>query len=64
MRYKGHIVHFGSSVVQNVIALFFLLGWVGSGSHKKCARTSYIELVFLHVVRSTAHIVRLVVSRA
>jgi hypothetical protein len=43
--------------VQNVIALFFMLGWDWYGFDKKCARTCYVKLAFLHPMGSTGHIV-------
>jgi hypothetical protein len=58
--YVGHIVHFGASGMQNVDALFFMLGWARCGFHKKCTGTRYAELVFFasggigHVVHSGA----------
>jgi hypothetical protein len=58
----GHVVHSGASGVQNIDALLFMLGWVWYGLNKKCARTSYAELVFLHPVGSTSHVVHSDVS--
>jgi hypothetical protein len=58
----GHVVHSGASGVQNIDALLFMLGWVRYGLNKKCARTSYAELVFLHPVGSTSHVVHSDVS--
>jgi hypothetical protein len=48
------------SVVQNINALFFMLEWAQSGLHKKCVGIRYIELVFLHPVRSAGHVCILV----
>jgi hypothetical protein len=41
-----------------------MLGWARYGFHKKCFRTRYTELVFLHLVRSADHVVRSDASRA
>jgi hypothetical protein len=35
----------------------FKLGWAWCGFHKQCARTHYVELVFLHPVGSAYHVV-------
>jgi hypothetical protein len=53
----GHVVHSGVSRVQNINALFFMLGWAWCVLHKKCAETRYVDLVFLHPVRSVGHVV-------
>jgi hypothetical protein len=47
---RGHVVHFGASGVQNIDALFFLLGWTWCGFHKELVGTRYTEVVFLHPV--------------
>jgi hypothetical protein len=41
-------VHSCASRAQNVIAVFFMLGWDWYGFDKKCSGTRYAELVFLH----------------
>jgi hypothetical protein len=50
-------VHSSASGVQNDDALFFMLWWDRFGFNKKCVRTRYAELVFLHLVGSTCHVV-------
>jgi hypothetical protein len=50
-------VHSGASGARNFEALFVMLGWAMSGSHKKCVRTCYTKLVFLHLVGSPFHVV-------
>jgi hypothetical protein len=52
-------VHFGASQVQNVDALFFVLGWDRYGFHKNNVETRYAERVFLYVVGPTGHVVHL-----
>jgi hypothetical protein len=51
----GHVVHSGASGAQNMIALFFMLGWDQYGFDKKCVRIRFTELAFLHPVGSTGH---------
>jgi hypothetical protein len=37
--------------------MFFMLAWARCGFLKKGARTSYVELVFLHPVQYAGHVV-------
>jgi hypothetical protein len=48
--FASHVVHFGTSEVRNVDALFFMLRWDQYGFHKKWAGTRYTQLMFLHTV--------------
>jgi hypothetical protein len=49
-------VHSGASEVQNVDALFFMLGWDRYEFHKKHGGTRYTKLVFLYLVGSAGHV--------
>jgi hypothetical protein len=51
------VVHSGASRVQNVIALFFMVGWDWYGFNKKRARTSYTQLLFFNSRGSVGHVV-------
>jgi hypothetical protein len=53
----GHSVYSGVSGAQNVDVQFFMLGWAQCGFCKKCARTHYTKLVFLHPVGSASNVV-------
>jgi hypothetical protein len=55
--FAGHVVHSRVSRARIVYALFFKLGWDRYGFDKKCVETRYVELVFLHPVRSAGHVV-------
>jgi hypothetical protein len=59
----GHVAHSGPSVVRNLKALFFMLGWFHCGFDKKSPRTRYAKLVFLHPMGSAGHIVHFGASR-
>jgi hypothetical protein len=58
----GLVVHFGASGARNVNALFFILWSARCSFHKKSTRKLYVELVFLHLVGSTCHVVHSSVS--
>jgi hypothetical protein len=59
----GHVLHSGASKARNVDTLFFMLGWDRCRFHKKCVGTRYVELMFLHPMRSVGHVVHFGVSR-
>jgi hypothetical protein len=62
--YAIHVVNSRLSGARNVDILFFMLGWVWCGFHKKVTGTRYNELMFLHAVGSVGHVVHSGVSRA
>jgi hypothetical protein len=43
--------------VQNIDALFFMLGWDWYGFDKRHAGTCYVELMSLHPVESVGYVV-------
>jgi hypothetical protein len=63
VRSTGHIVRSGSSGVQNIDALFFILGWAWFRSHKKPVETRYTKFVFFQPVESTCHLEHSAASR-
>jgi hypothetical protein len=54
---SDHVVYYGASRTRNIIVLFFILRWDGYGFDKKCTRTCYAKLVFLHSIGSVGHVV-------
>jgi hypothetical protein len=68
----GPILHFGTSGVSNIDALFFQMsthyfsysGGIGVNSTKTHVGTRYTKLVFLHMVGSAVHIVHFDASGA
>jgi hypothetical protein len=42
----GHIVHSSATMAQNIVALFFMLGWARYSMQKKRAGTRYDEDVW------------------
>jgi hypothetical protein len=59
---RGLVAHSGASRVQNVNAVFFILGWALCEYHKNSAGTRYTKLVFMHPMRSGGHVVHSVAS--
>jgi hypothetical protein len=57
-------VHSNASETRNMDALFFILGWAQCGFHKRIIRTRYGEVVFLHPVVSSGHVVHFGASGA
>jgi hypothetical protein len=55
--HAGHVVHFVAFGLQNINALFVMLGWARCGFHKKCTGTRYAELVLLHPLGYVGHVV-------
>jgi hypothetical protein len=47
----GDVVPSVACKMQNIDAVFFMLGWDRYGFHKKCVGTRYAKLVFLHAVQ-------------
>jgi hypothetical protein len=56
-------VHSSASRECNSDTLFLMLGWDRYGFDKKCARTHYAKLLFLHQVGSMGHVVHSGASR-
>jgi hypothetical protein len=52
----GHVVHSTTST-RETLCTIFMLGWARCCFHKKCARTHYAELVFLHPVGTAGQVV-------
>jgi hypothetical protein len=53
----GHVVHSGASGLQNIDALFAMLGSDRSGFNKKHVEIRYAEPGFFHLVGSVGHVV-------
>jgi hypothetical protein len=54
-RFAGLVAQSGACGARNIDALFFMLGWDHYGFDKKYVGTRYVELMFLHPVRSAGH---------
>jgi hypothetical protein len=54
----GHILHSDAFGTQNINTLLFMVWCDRYGFRKKCARTCYAELLFLHLVGSAGHVVQ------
>jgi hypothetical protein len=63
-RIRGHVVNSDVSRVQNVDALFFMLGRALCSFYKKRARTCYAELAFLNTVGCVGNVVHFAASGA
>jgi hypothetical protein len=55
--FVAHVACSGAAGMQNVVAPYFMLMCTRCLSHEKHTRTHYTELLFLHTLQSTGHIV-------